>query len=98
MSSRSKFLSAFGVRPGSKLWIKPRTGLRESAASSALCVMNLAMVSGTTRFSWALARRSTSMLRLSFFEASPSSAVWQDVPKMLLVDVPEKPLFKVRFA
>ena len=35
------------------------------------------MVSGTTRRSWARARRSTNIARLSFFAANPSSAFWQ---------------------
>ena len=35
------------------------------------------MVSGTTRRSRARARRSTSISRFSFFDASPSRAFWQ---------------------
>ena len=35
------------------------------------------MVSGTTRRSWAWARRSISISRLSFLDARPSRAFWQ---------------------
>ena len=74
------------VRTSKRRWGAPRiecVGQRwdrlqgELGTDPAASVMNRAIVSGTTRRSCARARRSISISRFSFFDASPSRAFWQ---------------------
>ena len=56
------------------------------------------MVSGTTRRSWARARRSISISRLSFLRREPFQGVLADGPELAFVHVAKQTLFEVGVA
>ena len=87
-----------GVRSGSNVKGRLPIGLIFWGTRAAASRKKRAIVSGTTRLSWARARRSISISRLRLLVASPLQGVLANGPESALVHIVKQSCFQVEIA